>query len=259
MTRPPAVRALVVTVLSAAVLVTAGGCAYQETAPPPRYLPDPPKAQAPAATAPAAAPALTEAQAQAALITETDLGEPWTPTQGAATWRDGFLKATAKNPDCRRLLDALYADELLGAPARAATGLDDGSDEAQLRYQVSTLGPEGINRVLVWLRSLPGTCATFPAVGPRGEENTVKVTDLALPEVGDAGQGLRVTITRVPDTEGDKPAVLTLDVAAVRVGDDVFALSHGGLGEILPEATRSAVERGAQRLEKVRKEGRAQV
>ena len=33
--------------------------------------------------------------AQAALVTDADLGEPWTPTQGVATWHDGVLKAKA--------------------------------------------------------------------------------------------------------------------------------------------------------------------
>ncbi len=104
------------------------------TAPPPSAV------RTPAAHAsPAAAPVLTPAQAQSALLTDADLGAPWTPTQGTATWRDSLLKAKTNIPDCQRLLDALYADELLGTPAtaQAATTLDDPDDEAQLRYQVA--------------------------------------------------------------------------------------------------------------------------
>ncbi|MFJ5260771.1 hypothetical protein ACIQAC_09955 [Streptomyces sp. NPDC088387] len=253
-------RALVTCALAASTLLTVAACST--TDPVAAQPPAPPATPAPrsvpkaAPSTPATTPALTEAQAQAALITEADLGEPWMPTQGAATWRDGFLKATTSAPDCRRLLDALYADDLLGAPARAAIGLDDGYDDAQLRYQVSAGRPADVDRVVAWMKTLPAACPSFKASGPRGEPRTVEVYDAPLPEVGDVRQGLRIAVTREVNGE---PVTLTLDVAAVRVGEDAFTLTNGGLGEVYTEITQAAVELGAERLADVRKQGRVQI
>ncbi|MDH6214935.1 hypothetical protein [Streptomyces pseudovenezuelae] len=258
MPRPPA-RVLVASALSAGTLLTASACI---STPPQAHAPLPtiPSSAAPSAPAAATTPrGLTAAQAQAALVTEADLGDPWAPTQGAATWRDALLKATTDAPDCRRLLDALYADDLFGKDARprAATGLDDTMDEAQLRYQVLALPPADVDRTLTWLKSLPKKCSRFTAVTERGTVQTVQVTEAALPEVGDTRQGLRVTLTSATP-EGD-PTVLTLDVAAARTGDDTIAVTNGGLGEVSPDITNATLEVGAQRLADVRKQGRAQV
>ncbi len=208
----------------------------------------------------ASAPALTEAQAQAALITEADLGEPWSATQGAATWRDGMLKASTERADCRRLLDTLYTEEFFGPDARtrAVTGLDDDWDGAQIRYQVVAHPPKEAGRTLDWLRSLPKKCGEFTAVTATGAREYAEVTETELPEkAGDARQGLRVTLT-APTDDGDA-TTLTLDLAAVRVGDDAIVLTNGGLGDVPAEATWAATEIGARRLAEVRKQGRAQV
>jgi hypothetical protein len=212
-----------------------------------------------AATSAPAPPVLTQAQAQAALVTATDLGEPWAPTQGVATWRDGLLKATTDSPECRRLLDALYADDLFGGDtgARAVTGLDDPLDQAQLRYQVLALHAPDVDRTLAWLKSLPRSCGTFTAVTAHGAVQGVTVREADLPRVGDARQGLRVTLSG--ETADGDPTVLTMDVAAVRVGDDTIAISLGGLGDVAPEATRAAMETGVRRLTEIRKSGRAQI
>ncbi|MDT9699837.1 hypothetical protein [Streptomyces sp. P17] len=204
--------------------------------------------------APASAPALTEAQARAALITEADLGEPWSATQGAATWRDGLLKASTEKADCRRLLDVLYTEEFFGPDARtrAVTGLDDDWDGAQIRYQVVAHPPKE-DRTLSWLSSLPKKCGEFRAVTATGAPEYAEVTETELPKVGDARQGLRITLTTTDAT------TLTLDVAAVRAGDDAIVLTNGGLGDVPAEATRAATERGAQRLAEVRRLGRVEV
>ncbi|MEV6834590.1 hypothetical protein AB0N17_08755 [Streptomyces sp. NPDC051133] len=203
------------------------------------------------------AASLTEAQAQAALLTETDLGAPWTATRGAATWRDALLKAATSAGECQKFMDALYSDELLGAPARAAVGLDDADTDAQLRYQIGTRRPADVDRTLAWLRTMPVQCARFTATTQLGLVEDVQVVDAPLPEVGDARQGLRVSLATTTD-QGDE-YLLTLDVAAVRVGQDSFALTNGGLGDVPNDATQAAVQVGALRLADVRRQGRAQV
>lgn len=215
-------------------------------------------AAAPSPAAPAARP-LTAAQAQNALVTPADLGPLWAPTQGAATWRDGVLKATTDAADCRRLLDALYTDDLFGTPApvSAVAGLDDSLDQAQLRYQVLALDAGDVRRTLDWMRTLPQKCGRFTAVTQHGAVQSVQVVDAHLPAVGDARQGLRVTLTaQTPDGE---PTVLTLDVAAVRAGEDTIAVTDGGLGDVSPDVTKAAVQTGVRRLADVRTQGGAQV
>ncbi|MFF7970636.1 hypothetical protein [Streptomyces sp. NPDC007905] len=200
---------------------------------------------------------LTDEQARAALLKESDLGAPWSATHGAATWRDGLLKATTTAGECQRLLDALYTDELLGAPARVAVGLDDADTDAQLRYQIGARRPADVDTALAWLRTMPLQCARFTATSEGGLLEDVQVVDAPLPDVGDVRQGLRVTLaTRTSD---DAPVVLTMDVAAVRVGEDAFAFTNAGLGDVPNDATQAAVQIGALRLEDVRRQGRAQV
>ncbi|KAB1149436.1 hypothetical protein F7R91_06735 [Streptomyces luteolifulvus] len=255
---PSPTRTVLVSVLSlTALLAAASGCslgafAERPTADSPTGGPSDP------AASPAGAPKLTEAQAQAALITPADLGDPWVPTQGAATWRDGLLKAASDNPGCQGLLDAVYTEELFGAGARtrAATGLDDGLDGAQLRYQILTAGP-AVDRTLAWLKTLPEKCGQFTAMATGGYVQSVEVAEATLPAVGDARQGLRITLTG--ETEDGELTELTVDVAAVRVGDDAIALTNGGLGHVASDVTQLAAHLGARRLEEVRKQGRVQV
>ncbi|MGW3096366.1 hypothetical protein ACWDCC_23405 [Streptomyces sp. NPDC001102] len=243
-------------VLSAAALLTATACTAGGT---PTAHKTPASARPSAASSPPAPRVLTQAEAQAALVTAADLGEPWAPTQGAATWRDGLLKATTESPACRRLLDALYADDLFGGDtgARAVTGLDDPLDQTQLRYQVLALSTPAVDRTLGWLQSLPRDCGTFTAVTAHGAVQGVTVREADLPRIGDARQGLRVTLSS--ETSDGDTTVLTMDVAAVRVGDDTIAVSLGGLGDVSPDATRAAVETGVRRLAEVRKSSRAQI
>ncbi|MBN0043437.1 hypothetical protein JS756_04840 [Streptomyces actuosus] len=218
-------------------------------------------AASPASTAPPspAVSALTAAQAQSALVTAADLGEPWGPTQGAATWRDTLLKARTTNPECQHLLDVLYADELLGGGNRAVIGLDDFDTGAQLHYQVATRPRADIDRTVAWLRTLPQKCARFTATTTSAGDQYVQVLDHRLPDAGDDRQGLRVTVTGpVAEDTGEAP-VLTLDVAVVRVGGDALAVTDGALGEVPDDATAAAAQLGAQRLAEVRKQGRVLV
>ncbi|MFV0134744.1 hypothetical protein ACLGIH_16170 [Streptomyces sp. HMX87] len=262
MHRPPAVRPARAPVLVAAVLLPAV-TACSGIAPGPAASPaptPPPSAQSPATLpTPATAPTLTAAQARAALITEADLGEPWQPTRGAATWRDQRLKATTEGRDCRRLLDVLYTEDLFGAaPApRATVGLDDTTEETQLHYRVTAHRAADVDRALAWLRALPDRCGRFPARTAEGDAQDVRVTGLDLPEAGDARAALRVTL-RGP-AAGVESAVLTVVLAAARVGDDAISLTYGGLGEVWDDVAWTAVEVGARRLAEVRRQGRALV
>ncbi|MEU7054675.1 hypothetical protein [Streptomyces sp. NPDC046197] len=204
-------------------------------------------------------PALTDAQARAALITQADLGEPWAPTQGTATWHDGVLKAQADVPECQRFLDSLYADELLGTPAgtHAVAGFDDGNDQAQLRYQVLADRPGDVDRALAWLKTLPQTCAQFSAATTRAGVQTVQVSELTLPSAGDARQGLRVVLVG-GTADGDTATTLVLDVAAVRVGDDAITLTNGGPVDVPADSTRQAVQLGVEHLTQVHQQARTQ-
>ncbi|MEU0601348.1 hypothetical protein ABZ484_24360 [Streptomyces sp. NPDC006393] len=276
MHRLPAARLLPACVLCTAALLTATACTPGS---------GDASASAAAATGPAgsvtpgATATLTAAQAQAALLTEADLGAPWAPTQGAATWRDGVLKARTTVPGCQRLLDALYSDQPLGAPTGtyAVTGFDDGDDSAQLRYQVLSQRPADVDRALAWLRTLPEACSRFTATTTRSGEQDVRVTALDLPDVGDARQGLRITFTSQSNTGGDSydsydsdewdegderntepTTTLTLEVAAVRVGSEAIALTEGAPGALPPNVTAHAVQSGTQRLTDVRRSARAQ-
>jgi hypothetical protein len=271
MSLPPArLRAATGLALAATVLLTVSGCLAKE----------PGGAAAPASARPPAerrgpadgASGLTAAEAQAALITVEDLGVPWGPTDGAATWRDGLLKAVADAPGCQRLLDALYSDELWGdgTGSHAVTALDDADEGAQLRYQVASRGPAEVDRTLTWLSGLPQTCGRFTATTTSAGTQDVEVSEIELPQVGDARQGLRITLTGRTATDGStseedgedgedtEPSVLTLDIAAVRVGEDTIAVSNGCLGDVSADATGQALELGAERLSQVRKQGRAQ-
>ncbi|WP_327696091.1 hypothetical protein [Streptomyces sp. NBC_00459] len=206
-----------------------------------------------ASAAPPAPTALTDAQARDALLTDADLGAPWTPTEGAALWRDALLKATTDDADCGRLLDAVYTEELLGEPSgtRAVAAFDDYDEGGQLRYQVIAAHRADVDGRLAWLKTMPQKCARFTAVGPRGARQEVLVTEVGLPEAGDAGQGLRLS------TRGEfdgAPVTLTLDLAAVRVGDDAIVLTNGGLTEPRTEYTVHALQVGAERLRQTRTE-----
>ncbi|QOV36984.1 hypothetical protein IM697_00455 [Streptomyces ferrugineus] len=257
MPRPPA-RAVVASAFSAGVVLTASACssvAGLGTVGPGLRASASSASPGAASHAPVAAPTLTEAQARAALISEDDLGEPWVPTEGFATWRETMLKARTESRACGRLLDALYAEDLFGpdASTRASIGLDDAWDGAQMRYQIVAHRPEDVDRTLAWLGGLPDECGRFTATA-RGGQLAVEVTEAPMPRVGDAGQALRIVLSGISEY-GDAPT-LTLDVAAVRVGDDAITVTNGGLGEVSADATWTAVELGAHRLAEARKQGR---
>lgn len=263
---PAAARALVASALSVTALLTTAACGSSA---PNGFGPDAarssaasasPSAAAPAAEQPSSAPpALDEAQMRSALITELDLGEPWVPTRGAATWRDGLLKAQVKDAECRRLLDALYTEELFGEPAgpRAVVTLDDAYNGSQLRYQIAAHRAADVDRALQWLRTMPERCGEFTAATARAGEQDVAVEELELPAAGDARLALRLTMTG--ETADGEPTYLTVDLAAVRVGEDAITLTNGGYGEVPPEVAQGVAELGAERLTEVQRQGRAQV
>ncbi|MCL8010988.1 hypothetical protein [Streptomyces sp. AS02] len=261
MPRPPA-RTVIASTLSAAALLSTSACSLGDLDKAIRGVPEAvtPADPTTAPPTPAAAPTLTEAQARAALIGEDDLGGGWAATQGFATWRDSMLKASAESPDCGRLLDALYTEELFGPEARtrASVGLDDEWSGAQLRYQVVAHRPADLDRTLAWLGSLPEKCGEFIATAGGGEM-AVEVSAAEMPEVGDARVGLRIVLSAVSEDEDADAPTLTLHVAAIRVGDDAITLTNGGLAEVPSDATSAAVELGARRLTEARKRGREDV
>ncbi|MFS8200325.1 hypothetical protein ACLVWQ_16750 [Streptomyces sp. CWNU-52B] len=239
--------------LVAAALFTTAGCSGDDTGAAGDAAAS---ASALAARAPSSspsvtvAPTLTEAQAESALLTPADLGDDWKRTEGTATWRDTLLKGKADVDGCQRLLDGLYAEDLLGEPAgaRATTSFDDTDDEAQLRYQVGAYDRSTLDASLTWLKAVPTTCGQFTATDARGGQFTVKTAAAPLPALGEAREGLRVTVS---GDSGGWPAVLTLDYAAVRVGDSALSFTHGGLDGIDDKDTRRAAEAGTRHLQDV--------
>ncbi|MFF4359339.1 hypothetical protein [Streptomyces sp. NPDC001604] len=216
------------------------------------------RTSAPVPTRTSAPPRLTQAGAQAALITEDDLEGNWNQVKGAAAWGDTlligkvdvaqFLTSKANAADCQRLLDALYDDDLLGKPsgASALTGFEQG--DSRLLYQVAAYNPVRLSAALAWLKTLPVKCDQFTATDAKGGKRTVQVTTASVPKQGDARQGLHVT---VQGTANGVPATLTLDVAAVRMGNDAITVTAGGLAGGAHSSLELAVRTGAQRLKDV--------
>ncbi|MEU1030982.1 hypothetical protein ABZ402_19935 [Streptomyces mirabilis] len=248
-TGPSGPYRLLARALTAGALVSASACSFPGVM---RHADAPPIV--PPATS--ATPSLTDAQASAALITQGELGGRWSATQGGATWRDGLLKTRTDAPDCQRLLDGLYAEDLLGEPtgARAVVGLDESGNAAQLRYQVAAYAaPSEVDAKLAWLRTLPTKCAQFTSTDVRGGQLNVTVVPAVLPGVGDAREGLRLTMSGASPADAASGAapMLTLDFAAVRVGDRAVSLTNGGLGGAAQDSTQQAVQVGTQRLQDV--------
>ncbi|MFF9034288.1 hypothetical protein ACF090_02320 [Streptomyces sp. NPDC014892] len=201
-----------------------------------------------------ATPALTDARARSALLRQDDLGDAWSGTQGAATWRDGLLKGRTDRPECQALLDAVYAEDVLGEPrgGTAVTGFDDYEYGAQLRYQVGAYDKADVDARLRRLGQLVDTCGEFTITGVQGREYGAEVTPVELPgDLGDVRQGLRLVVSG--DLEGEDSA-LTLDLATVRVGDTAALLTHGGLYGIDDTATTEAAKAGIKRLQALLKE-----
>jgi len=213
-------------------------------------------AKTPTASAPVR---LTGAGARAALITEQDIEEDWNQVKDADTWHDSllvgkvdvadFLTSKGNAADCQKLLDALYDDDLLGKPsgASALRGFEQG--DSRLLYQVAAYHRADLDSSLAWLKTLPDKCDQFTATDAKGgNKRTVEVIKTSLPDVGDARQGLRVT---VQGTTNGEATTLTLDVAVVRVGSDAITVTAGGLDGDEHDSTEQAVKTGTQRLKDV--------
>ncbi|WP_329262260.1 hypothetical protein OG223_45070 [Streptomyces sp. NBC_01478] len=205
-----------------------------------------------------AAPVLTPAGAKTALITEADLEDNWTQVKDAATWGDqlivgkvdvaDFLTAKTNAADCQKLLDALYDDDLLGKPsgASALTGFEESN--SRLLYQVAAYDRARLGASLNWLKTLPVKCDQFTATDSKGGRRTVQVIESPVPSVGDARQGLQVTVT---GTSGSEPTTLTVELAVVRVGTDAITVTSGGLDGTEADTTETAVRQGTARLKDV--------
>ena len=202
---------------------------------------------------------LTESGAQTALITAGDIEDDWTQVKDteAENWHDDlligtvdvsdFLTAKTDAADCQRLMDSLFDDDLLGKPsgANALRGFTQG--DSRLLYQVAAYDRTDPQGALNWMAKLPDECDQF-TMTDNGEERTVQVIDTSLPDVGDAREGLRVTVKGQTDGED---ATLTLDVAAVRVGNNAITVTAGGLDGDEHDSVEQAVQLGTQRLKDV--------
>ncbi|MFJ8187668.1 hypothetical protein [Streptomyces sp. NPDC096105] len=220
-----------------------------------------PAASTPAGESPSgsASPSdLSEEGARNALITPADLEDDWTQVRDPREWRDSllvgsvdvaaFVDGTSGTADCRRLVDALFDETLLGRPtgASALTGFQEG--DSRLLYQVAAYDKAELDDSLQWLSRLPDICDQFTLTGGDAGERTVQVIETSLPQVGDNRQGLTVT---VKGESNGVPATLSLDVAAVQIGADAITVTNGGLEGADHDTTSAAVEQGTQRLQEV--------
>ncbi|WP_229913574.1 hypothetical protein [Streptomyces capitiformicae] len=244
-------------VVGAAMLAGVSGCVMQ-TKEHPRGFPEAASVETSAPASPTTASpgpgALTDARARSALLRQDDLGGAWAGTQGAATWRDGLLKGRTDPPECQELLDAVYAEDLLGEPkgGTAVTGFDDDEYGAQLRYHVGAYDRAQVDARLDHFRQLVNGCGEFTITGAQGQEYAAQVTPVDLPGgIGDARQGLRLIVSGDIDGGDGGDGALTLDLATVRVGDTAVLLTHGGLYGIDDTATREAARAGVERLRQV--------
>jgi hypothetical protein len=255
MTRRPSHSTRVLSsALAAAALLTTAACSNDEAASRASRAAAAPLAAPPGTTA----PTLTEAAAEAALITEAVPGSGWTRVANADRWDDSllvgkvdvanFVDAKADAAHCQLLLDALYDDDLMGDPpaASALAGFQKG--DSRLLHQVAAYDRARLDNSLAWLKTLPVTCGRFTATDQAGGQRTVEVTETSLPGVGDARQGLHVTVR---GTAAGAPVTLTLDIAAVRVGTDALTVTAGGLAGGEPDAMKQAAQQGTQRLKDV--------
>jgi hypothetical protein len=197
--------------------------------------------------------------ARAALITEADIEDDWNQVKDteAENWHDSlligtvdvsdFLSAKAGAADCRRLLDSLYDDDLLGRPSGSSALRGFAQGESRLLYQVASYDRTDPQDSLNWMATLPEKCDQF-TVTDKGQERTVQVVDDSLPALGDARQGLRVT---VKGRTGGMDAMVTVDIAAVRVGDDAITVTGGGLDGGEHDSVEQAAKQGTQRLKDV--------
>jgi type V secretory pathway adhesin AidA len=202
---------------------------------------------------------LTTDRARTALITEADIEDDWTQVKDteAGNWHDSlligrvdvsdFLTAKAQAADCRRLLGSLFDDELLGRPSGASALRGFTQGDSRLLYQVASYERADLQDSLNWMANLPEKCDRF-TVTDGGDQRTVEVVETSLPGVGDAREGLRVTVR---GTTGGTEATLTLDVAAVRVGEDAITVTAGGLDGDENDSVEQAVRLGTQRLKDV--------
>lgn len=150
--------------------------------------------------------------------------------------------------ECQRLLDRLYSQDLLGKPsgASALAGFEQG--DSRLLEQVAAYDRAALDDALKWMDSLPVDCDQFTATDSAGEKRTVQVTEASVPDVGDAREGLHVTVR---GTAADNPATLTLDIAAVRVGSSAVAVTGGGLDGREITSVQQGARQGTERLRTV--------
>ncbi|MFI1794751.1 hypothetical protein ACH40D_41105 [Streptomyces olivaceoviridis] len=206
-----------------------------------------------------AAPAgtLTSRQARHALLTEAYLGSRWTEVTDSADRHDGLLRGTVNARDwltheedaavCRRLLDRLGDDRILGTPlpGTQAVAVFDADDGNRLRYAVGTYSADRLRAERRWFGTLAQTCGVFAATRPDGSTENVRVTSLPVPE----GDGTRQALSVVAKgTAQGMPFTVSVDVALVTSGDSAITVINGGLADASHVTTGLAVRLGAPRL-----------
>ncbi|MGW0706707.1 hypothetical protein ACWD4G_12225 [Streptomyces sp. NPDC002643] len=244
-------RRVLARIMGAGVLMGATAACTMMEKDQPRGFPEAAVVESSASASPSArpTPALTDARARSALLRAGDLGDAWSGTESIATWRDGLLKGRTDPPECQPLLDAVYAEDVLGEPkgGTAVTGFDDDEYGAQLRYQVGAYDEAEVAARIDHFRELAQKCQEFTINGVGDREHYARITPVDLPDdLGETGQAVRLVVSG--EVDGEEDGALTLDLATLRMGDTAALLTHGGLYGIDETATRDAARAGALRL-----------
>ncbi|MCW2746024.1 MAG: hypothetical protein JWM48_2574 [Mycobacterium sp.] len=196
---------------------------------------DPPSSSA-SAGAPAGGSAthssLTQAQAQAALLSVTDLPTGWTADTSSTSPDSGFSGCSAL--------------EAVGGHSKANRAKAEGSFTAGgvgplLQEMVAVPSDETAAQAMTKLRSALNTCRSFTSTDADGKKTTFTTSALSFPKLGDETFAVQIT---APNPLGQ----LVADVVVVRLGNTVVELAYAGLGATvngaqLEELGRKAVQK----------------
>lgn len=195
---------------------------------------------------------LTQAEADAALLTAEDVGPNWAVKPDAERPDVGSGDATSSDPDCQRFIEALDAKDTtwgLGAPSVEAAAEIAKEGGGFLELDQVSAGVESFADTIDTdaLDELAGSleeCSRFTVTGDDGVSMTVELFPLTLPNYGDATFAVRFQVSA-------GIFIAVMDVASVVVGHNLVSIAVFGLGGVDTEMLPRLVETSVRRLDEV--------